>query len=72
MLNKHSTKEEVIEAVKQNGWALKYASEELQNDREVVLAAIKRNGVGLGYASDELQLEIINCWVDRMDIKKRP
>jgi hypothetical protein len=47
----------VLEAVKNNGWALGHASEELQGDREVVLAAVKQNGEALQYASEELQAE---------------
>tara|TARA_Y100000310_G_scaffold80921_1_gene77564 strand:+ start:588 stop:737 length:150 start_codon:yes stop_codon:yes gene_type:complete len=44
MINKDSTKEEVLEAVKENGLVLHFASEELQNDREVVFAAVKNGG----------------------------
>jgi hypothetical protein len=33
-------KDFVLEKVKQDGWALQYASEELQNDKEVALEAI--------------------------------
>jgi len=58
MINKNSTKEEVLEAVKQNGLALEYASKELQNDRDVVLAAVKQCGEALRYASDELKSEL--------------
>ena len=49
------TEEQKLIAVKQNGWALKYTSEELKNDKEVVLEAVKRNGLTLQYASKELQ-----------------
>lgn len=35
-------KEVVLEAVKEDGYALRYASEELQNDKEVVLEAVKK------------------------------
>ena len=42
-------------AVKQNGWPLKYASDALKNDKEVVLAAVKQNGRALGYASNALK-----------------
>ena len=31
----------VIEVVRQNGWALQYASEELKRDRVVVIEAVK-------------------------------
>ena len=47
----------VLEAVKlSNGLALKYASDELKNDRTVVLEAVKlSNGLALEYAFDELK-----------------
>ena len=48
-------REVVLQAVRQNGKALQYASEELKNDREVVLQAITQNGKALQYASPELQ-----------------
>jgi hypothetical protein len=34
----------VLEAVKNVGWTLQYASESLKNDKEVVLAAVKNKG----------------------------
>jgi hypothetical protein len=42
-----SDKEFILEAVKQNGYSLKYASKELKNDKEVVLEAVKQNGDSL-------------------------
>jgi CxxC motif-containing protein len=48
-------KEVVLEAVKQNGYSLEYASEELKNNKEVVLEAVKQNGYSLHYASEELK-----------------
>ncbi len=50
-----SEKDFVIKVMKKNGWALEYASPELQADKEVVLAAVKQNGYALEYASPELQ-----------------
>lgn len=52
-------------AVKQNGEALIFASDELKNDKEVVMAAVKQNGEALKYASrrlkgDEDVIKIIN------------
>ena len=44
-----------LSLVKQNGYALNYASDELKKDREIVLAAVKINGLALEYASDELK-----------------
>ena len=47
-------REIVMEAVKQSGWALQYASAELQGDRET-LEAVKQYGVALEYALAELK-----------------
>jgi hypothetical protein len=41
--------------VKQDGYALEYASEELRNDRDFMLAAVKQYGYALAYASEELR-----------------
>ncbi len=41
----------VLAAVAQSGRALKYASEELKDDKEVVLAAVAQTGDALQYAS---------------------
>ena len=46
---------EALAAVKENGSALEYASEELRADREVVLAAVQQNGWAHQYASEELR-----------------
>ena len=51
-------KEVVLEAVKQNGNALYYASEELCGDRKVVLEAVKQYGCALKFASEELKNDI--------------
>ena len=48
-------KEIVLEAVKENGRALQYASKLLRNDKEVVLEAVKQDGRPLEYASNELK-----------------
>ena len=45
----------VIEAVKQNGLALEYASNALKNDKEIVTIAVKQNGLALEYASNALK-----------------
>jgi len=47
----------VLEAVRQNGLALRYASEELRADQEVVLEAVRQHGLALGYAAEELQAD---------------
>jgi hypothetical protein len=48
-------KDVVLEAVKQNDYALYYASEQLKNDKDIVLEAVKQDGDAIRYASDELQ-----------------
>jgi hypothetical protein len=53
--NWRSEIEIVMLAVEQNGMALKFASEELRNDRSVVLAAVMMRGTALMYASEELK-----------------
>ena len=45
----------VLAAVKQNGRALAYASEELKADRKVVLAAVKQGGWALQFASEDMR-----------------
>ena len=47
----------LLAAVQQDGFALVWASAELQADREVVLAAVQQNGVALVHASAELQAD---------------
>ena len=42
-----------LEAIKQCGWALLYASKELKAGREVVLEAVKQKGWVLQYAPEE-------------------
>ena len=71
MINKNSTKEDVIIAVRQWGGALCFASYELQDDREVVLEAVKESKGAIKYASDELQFEIADCWVKCMEGKNK-
>jgi hypothetical protein len=48
-------REEMLEAVRENGYALKSASDTLKADREVVLEAVKNYRSALQYASEELQ-----------------
>ena len=47
----------MLEAVKQNGWALGLAAEALKADKEVVLEAVKTNGRALRFASDDLKAD---------------
>ena len=56
MINKNSTKEQVLEALKQNDYyAFFCASDELRNDKDVALAAVKLNGHSLCDASDDMR-----------------
>ena len=48
-------REIVLEAVKQNGNALRYVSAALKDDREIVLEAVKQNGEALYCASAALK-----------------
>ena len=48
-------REEMLEAVKNNGGALKFASDTLKADREVVLEAVRSDGYAIQYASDTLK-----------------
>ena len=47
-------KKELLEAVKENGLALKYASESLKNDKEIVLEAVKKDSRASMYMSCRL------------------
>ena len=51
-------REIVLEAVKQNGHALEYASAALKDDREIVLEAVKQKGVALFFASAALKNDV--------------
>ena len=55
MTKKIKEKSQILTLVKQDRWALYYASKELRNNREVVLTAVKKDGIALRYASEELQ-----------------
>ena len=46
-----------MEAVRQYGYALQYAAEELRADREVVLEAVRQCGDALQYAAEELRAD---------------
>ena len=52
-----SNKQQVLDAVTQDGDALAYASNALKADREVVMAAVTQNGQVLEYASRELRAD---------------
>ena len=44
-------------AVRQNGNSLRYASNEMKNDKNVVLMAVAQNCYGILYASEMLQCD---------------
>ena len=46
-----------MEAVKNDGDALLYASEVLQGDREIVMEAVKKDGNAMQFAAEELQAD---------------
>jgi len=48
-------REIVLEAVRQNVYELKHASEALKADKEVVMAAVRQNGRALKFASEALK-----------------
>ena len=51
-IDEKSDRKAVLEAVKEDGLALDYASEDLKADREIVLAAVKQNGLALCISSN--------------------
>lgn len=55
MITKSSTREEVLEAVKQYGLNIKYAHDDLKKDKGVVLEAVKNNRWAFAYAHDDLK-----------------
>ena len=52
-----SDKKEALVAVKQDGFALEYLSDELRADKEVVLTAVKQDRFSLQFASAELKVD---------------
>ena len=57
-INYQSSREDVLEAVKNDGYALYFATEEQKADREIVLAAVGSKGDTLFSASKEMNLLI--------------
>ena len=54
-MENNKDRNEVLAAVKENGYALDDADESLQKDKEIVLAAIKENGRALMYADESFR-----------------
>jgi len=59
-------REVVFEAIKQNGYALKYADDSLKKDKEVVFEAVKQNGYALQYSDEQLKQDklFLNSCID--------
>jgi hypothetical protein len=55
IINKKSSREDVIAAVSVNGLDLRLANKEYQDDEEVVKIAVGQNGYSLRWASDRLK-----------------
>ena len=55
MIDQNSSREDVLAAVAQNGWALQFAADELKEDKKFVLAAVAQDGRALEFAADELK-----------------
>ncbi len=45
----------MFEAVKQDGWALEYASLRLKDNEDIVLCSVKSNVFSLRFASERLK-----------------
>lgn len=50
-----NNKAEVLEAVKNDGRAVKYASPRLRDDKKIILIAVKQYGWAIEFASKRLQ-----------------
>ena len=57
-------KELLREAVKNNGYALKYVGKELQKDEELVMEALKCNGYVFEYSDELYQARMHYCYHD--------
>jgi hypothetical protein len=61
-------KEIVLKAVRKNGYALEYASLELQNDKQIVLEAVKHSIEIFKFASNELKSDKKFVFVTHNDV----
>ena len=63
------TKEEAIELVKNNAFALEHLDAHYKSDKDVVLASVSKNGLSLKFASEQLQNdeEIVRLAIKRDD-----
>ena len=60
-LEPRAARDACLEAVKLDGWALRFTAEELRADREVVLAAIKQAGRALQFATSACRVTQRAC-----------
>ena len=56
-----------LSAVKGSGYALKYASDEMKNDKEIVLEALKQDGLAWDFASRRLQDEFLEKGLKKIE-----
>ena len=59
----------MLQAVKQDGFLLEFASNELKDDKEVVLEATKQNPCVIYYASEELKEDKEIEWISKKYFK---
>ncbi|KAF0974932.1 hypothetical protein FDP41_006037 [Naegleria fowleri] len=52
----------MLEAMKNNGYALNFASDELKNDADLVMEALKCHGFVLKYSDELLQQRMEHCY----------
>ena len=55
IINKNSTRAEVLAAVREDGYALSKANTKFRDDHEIVLASVSWNSESIKYASDRLK-----------------
>jgi len=67
MIDEDSTKEEILEAVRESGLLLRYASDELRDDPKVILEALRSDINAFEHVSMRLRIEIVECWYKSID-----
>ena len=55
MINENSSRDEVLAALTEDGYALEFVSEDLKADKEVVLEAVREEGSAFQFALDDLR-----------------
>lgn len=61
----------MLNAIKQNGPALEFVSEELRNDKEVILEALNSDIFSIDFVGENLRcdLDFLNLIIDKFTIK---